>query len=122
MFDRTFQRIREGRNRLPRNLPPDYMAHMQALVRVIDEDGRGRMRASYRRSARSDDYAHAEMFDELAWLCLWHRCFLEEEAAATGGDDWDPTEAVSAWEEQHHRMTDGHYSPGPPLPDDGLWP
>ena len=117
MFDRTFQRIRVGGNRLPRDVPADYMAHMQALVRVTDEDGRGGMRTIYRRSGRHDDYAQAEMFDELAWMCCQERLWQKEVAAAAANHYWDPAEDIAAWEE-YHRQNDGYYSPGPPLPED----
>ncbi len=68
-IDSTLAEIRVMRNELPRVLPADYAAHLQAVIRLADHDALGRKRARYH-SLGPDDYLHSEVFDWVAWQLL----------------------------------------------------
>lgn len=63
--DRLVEAIETQRRLLPRDLPRDYLSHMTAVHRVIEETRGGQKVARYR-SERADDYFFAEVHDLLA--------------------------------------------------------
>jgi Phage terminase large subunit (GpA) len=70
-IDAALADLRMQRNELPRVLPADYAAHLQAVIRLVDRDDVGRKRSRYH-SLGPDDYLHSEVFDWVAWrLRLW---------------------------------------------------
>ncbi len=76
-IDAVLAEIRQQHNELPRVLPPDYSAHLQAVIRMVDRDASGRKRPRYH-SLGPDDYLHSEVFDWVAWWLLrWHRVYAD---------------------------------------------
>jgi hypothetical protein len=70
-IDAVLADVRAQRNELPRVLPADYAAHLQAVIRLVDRDALGRKRPRYH-PLGPDDYLHSEVFDWVAWrLLLW---------------------------------------------------
>ena len=69
-LDAMIEQVRAQRNLLPLDLPEGYVEHMQAPVRVVEEDDTGK-RVVYYRSTGQDDFAFAETYDLVA-----HEVFL----------------------------------------------
>ncbi len=76
-IDATLERFRVGAVRLPplESLPPNYPAHLGAVVRQNVELAGGQVRAEYR-SIGPDDYLHAETYCLVAVELLWRRIGL----------------------------------------------
>jgi hypothetical protein len=53
-------------------LPPDYPAHLGALVRRAEEQPNGTVRTGYVKTG-ADDYAHSEVYLHCAFWLLWRR-------------------------------------------------
>jgi hypothetical protein len=114
-IDETLDLIRRQRNLLPRELPPGYASHLQAVVRATERDRSGRPRAVYR-SLGPDDYLHAEVFDVSALNILEYHGLLRklQKTEYVFLDDLIPEferSSLGTWE-------DSEYHPGPPEPDD----
>lgn len=104
-IDATLTMIREQRNRLPGELPENYIRDLQNLIREVEVDENGRKRVGYRRMG-PDDYAHAEVYDTLATDVWWYLKSVDqadegeitsmdemydiERVDLEGGDDYDP--------------------------------
>ncbi len=71
-IDAALSGIRRQHNLLPDHLPPEYVRHLQAAVRVVEPDALGRRRARYR-SLGADDFLHAEVYDSIARDLLEYR-------------------------------------------------
>lgn len=69
-IDATMEMIRQQRNELPQNLPENYVAEMQANVRLAEKDEVGKVTVVYR-STGADDYLHAEVYDLVATEVWW---------------------------------------------------
>jgi hypothetical protein len=76
LIDDALALLRQQRNLLPRDLPRDYVSHLQAVIRSVDRTELGRVRPVYR-SVGSDDYVHAEVYDVVATKLLVYRDVLE---------------------------------------------
>jgi hypothetical protein len=81
-IDATLERFRLGAVRLPplETLPPEYPAHLGAVVRQTVELAGGQIRAEYR-SIGADDFLHAEVFNLAAIELLWRRVGLSRALA-----------------------------------------
>lgn len=129
-MDSVIALIRSQRNLLPEDVPPLYAEHMQAPVRFIEKDDRGRIVVGYR-STGPDDFFHAESFDVIATECWWLRQAVDEgtredesvldehlEFSRTHLDQVDEQESYSAGPDEGSWGADQGYHGGP---DEGEW-
>ena len=77
-IDATLNMIREQRNLLPPDAPPEFGEHLQAVVRVVERDNTGRRVVRYLTMGPGDDHLHAEVFDLLASEMLLARTMADE--------------------------------------------
>jgi hypothetical protein len=107
-IDATLERFRLGAILLPplEMLPPNYPAHMGALVRRNVELPNGQVRSEYVKTG-ADDWAHAEVYCLAAVELFWRRLGLDRvrDLAADpvplldiGGAESDPYETVPIYE------------------------
>lgn len=71
-MDGVISVIRQQRNLLPLDLPDDYVDHMLAPVRFLEEDELGKIVVGYR-STGPDDFFMAELYDLVALEAWWIR-------------------------------------------------
>ena len=76
-IDAAMEMIRQARNELPQNLPENYVAEMQANVRLVEKDEVGKVNVVYRTTG-ADDYLHAEVYDLVATE-VWYATRMAEE-------------------------------------------
>jgi hypothetical protein len=83
-IDATLERFRLGAVLLPplEMLPPDYAAHLGALVRRNVELPNGHVRSDYVKTG-ADDWAHAEVYLLAAVELFWRRLGLDRVHALT---------------------------------------
>ncbi|MEJ7775560.1 MAG: terminase gpA endonuclease subunit [Nocardioidaceae bacterium] len=116
-IDAMTEMIRSQRNLLPWDLPDDYVDHLQALVRTVEQNPVGSPRVTYRATG-ADDFAQAEVYDILAIELWWLQQGMEEatrETFTTLDDHLDfPRSRLGDYDD----MT---YSPGPDEPDVDAW-
>lgn len=126
-LDEVMAMLRDGRNVLPRDLPADYFKHLQAPLRVTEMTQNGRQRVFYR-SSGPDDYAHAEAYDDAAFLVLLTLEMvrqLEEETYSTLDDHlYFPRSRLADYDtpviyEPGAQRFDGAY--GVAIDDRGYW-
>lgn len=77
-IDAAFDAVRAQRNLLPPELPERYAENLQSLQRIVEDGEGGRQNAKYVKTAR-DDYAHAEVYDTVAWEVFLWRAAVEGE-------------------------------------------
>lgn len=67
-YDSSFDKLRNGTIRLPRNTYElkDFVKHMLAVVRVTEETGNGEFRHSYRKIKRHDHFMSAFVYAVVA--------------------------------------------------------
>lgn len=69
-IDATLDMIRQQRNRLPGELPDNYVRDLQNLIRTVETDDHGKTTVSYREMGPTD-YGHCEVYDLLASEVWW---------------------------------------------------
>jgi hypothetical protein len=123
-IDVTLDLIRRQRNLLPLRhpLPPEYPAHLRALVKVKRRDKWGREFYVYEETG-PHDWLQAEVYDVVATEVLRRR-FIEgqladsEEVVEPDHEQWGETPDLSDWE---GRPWESEYSPGY-VPGEGYSP
>ena len=123
IIDATLDAIRQQRNLLPMEKPPDYVKHLQSPIRVTEEDNQGRVRASYRKTG-DDDYVFAEAYDTLAlqvWLWMSGVTDAQQGETMDFGDiyDWEPSHLDAGTKDR--RIEVEEYEPGFDDGDDGAF-
>lgn len=73
--------ICQQNNILPADLPDRYAEQLGALVRVLEENERGRKKVFYRRVGSADDFAHPEVYGFVACEIWWQWADVERLSA-----------------------------------------
>lgn len=108
-IDAAFDMIRTQRNRLPGDLPEDYIRDMQNLIRTVEVDKLGKKKVSYERMG-PDDFAHAEVYDLLASE-VWHYIQAVEDARKGDGTE-QPLDELVDFERADLQGDSDDYDPG----------
>jgi len=111
-IDAMTSMIRQQRNQLPDDLPPGYVAEMQALVRTAERDAHDRQKVEYLRSGPADDYAHAETYDMVAGE-VWR--YMEAKNAITRSEYRALDDILEGFERSH--LGDLNYDEDMRFPD-----
>lgn len=77
-IDALQERIRAQREQLPLDLPDDFIEHMCANVRSVEQDDLGRVKVLYRADG-PDDYCQAGVYALVAADCYWIRQQIGQE-------------------------------------------
>lgn len=111
-IDATMEQIRQQRNELPQNLPENYVAEMQANVRMTEKDEVGKVTVVYRNTS-ADDYLHAEVYDLVATEVWWVR----QMAGNYSREEFQPLDQLMEF--QRSDLNDEEAMDYRPGPDDG---
>jgi hypothetical protein len=65
-IDLSFFRVRAQKVGLPMDLPTGFFDEMRAPVRIIEENDKGQRVSRYEKVGEFDDYAHADVYDDVA--------------------------------------------------------
>ena len=107
-MDGVISVIRQQRNLLPLDLPDEYVDHMLAPVRFLEEDELGKVVVGYR-STGPDDYFMAEVYDLVALEAWW----IRQEVATVGRQEIVPLDSLLEFQRSTLDSGQDEYRPGP---------